>query len=118
MKGTFKITLELEKGCKTKASWHGEKGSSVKSVGEIDLFEKALRGFVDRLNKIQGADDPRCKDCKHWGKGRATINAYNWSYVCFKKPKKILHPKFKDQKIFYAKPRLCKACELFEPKEK
>ena len=117
MKGIINITLEFKDGCKTEAEFHGEPGSAFTRKDDFNLFEKALRGFVDRLNKIQGADDPRCKDCKHWGKGRATINAYNWSYVCFKKPKKILHPKFKDQKIYYCKPRLCKACNEFERKE-
>lgn len=81
------------------------------------LVRKAINSFSAKLDKIQGVDDPRCKDCKHWGRGKATINAWNQSYVCFKQRKEILHPKFKDQVIYYAKPRLCKACELFERKE-
>ena len=81
------------------------------------LVRKAINSFSAKLDKIQGVDDPRCKDCKHWGRGKATINAWDLSHVCFKQRKKILHPKFKDQVIYYAKPRLCKACELFERKE-
>ena len=81
------------------------------------LVRKAINSFSAKLDKIQGVDDPRCKDCKHWGRGKATINAYRESNVCFKKRKRILHPKFKDQVIYYAKPMLCKACELFERKE-
>ena len=117
MKGTIKITLEFKDGCKTKAEFHGETGSAFTRKDDYNLFEKALRGFIDRLNKIQGADDPRCKDCKHWGKGKGSINAYRVSTVCLLKRKKILNPKFKDQVIYYCKPRLCKACELFEQRE-
>jgi len=117
MRGTINVTLDFTDGEKTSVEWHGEPGSAFTRKDDLNQFEKALRGFVDKLNKIQGVDDPRCKDCKHWGKGKTTINAWNLSYVCFKKRKKILHPKFKDQVIYYAKPRLCKACELFERKE-
>ena len=81
------------------------------------ILDKAVKSFTAKLNKIQGVDDPRCKDCKHWGKGKATINAWDLSYVCFKQRKKILHPKFKDQVIYYAKPRLCKACDEFDRKD-
>lgn len=117
MKGVINVTLDFTDGGKTSVEWHGEPGSAFTRKDDLNQFEKALRGFVDKLNKIQGADDPRCKDCKHWGKGKNTINAYRDSYVCFQQRKKILHPKFKDQVIYYAKHRLCKACELFERKE-
>ena len=73
MKGTIKITLEFKDGCKTEAEFHGEPGSAFIRKDDLNQFEKALRGFVDKLNKIQGVDDPRCKDCKHWGRGKATI---------------------------------------------
>lgn len=116
MKGTIKITLEFKDGCKTEAEFHGEPGSAFTRKDDLNQFEKALRGFVDKLNKIQGVDDPRCKDCKHWGRGKATINAYRESNVCFKKRKRILHPKFKDQVLYYCKPRMCKACGEFERK--
>lgn len=82
------------------------------------LVRKAINSFSAKLDKIQGVDDPRCKDCKHWGKGKASINAWRESTVCFLKRKKILHPKFKDQVIYYSKPRMCKACNEFEPNEK
>ena len=81
------------------------------------LVRKAINSFSAKLDKIQGVDDPRCKDCKHWGKGKASINAWRESTVCFLKRKKILHPRFKDQVIYYAKSRMCKACNLFERKE-
>lgn len=80
------------------------------------LVRKALNSFSAKLDKIQGVDDPRCKDCKHWGKGKASINAWRESTVCFLKRKKILHPRFKDQVIYYAKSRMCKACGEFERK--
>lgn len=80
------------------------------------LVRKAINSFSAKLDKIQGVDDPRCKDCKHWGKGKASINAWRESTVCFLKRKKILHPRFKDQVIYYAKSRMCKACGEFERK--
>ena len=95
MKGIINVTLNFTDGEKTSVEWHGEPGSAFTSKDDLNQFEKALRGFVDKLNKIQGADDPRCKDCK-----------------------KILHPRFKDQVIYYCKPRMCKACNEFEQKEK
>ena len=81
------------------------------------LVRKAINSFSAKLDKIQGVDDPRCKDCKHWGKGKASINAWRESTVCFLKRKKILHPRFKDQVIYYAKARMCKPCKSFERKE-
>ena len=81
---------------------------------ELQELRKAVDSFSAKLDKIQGVDDPRCKDCKHCGRGKATINAYRESNVCFKKRKKILHPKFKDQVLYYCKPRMCKACREFE----
>ena len=81
------------------------------------LVRKAINSFSAKLDKIQGVDDPRCKDCKHWGKGKTSINAWRESTVCFLKRKKILHPKFKDQVIYYAKSRMCKPCNSFDRKE-
>ena len=81
------------------------------------LVRKAINSFSAKLDKIQGVDDPRCKDCKHWGKGKASINAWRESTVCFLKRKKILHPRFKDQVIYYAKSRMCKPCNSFERKD-
>lgn len=81
------------------------------------LVRKAINSFSAKLDKIQGVDDPRCKDCKHWGKGKASINAWRESTVCFLKRKKILHPRFKDQVIYYAKSRMCKPCNSFDRKE-
>ena len=78
---------------------------------------QAINSFSAKLDKIHGVDDPRCKDCKHWGKGKASINAWRESTVCFLKRKKILHPRFKDQVIYYAKARMCKPCKSFERKE-
>ena len=54
MKGTIKITLEFKDGCKTEAEFHGEPGSAFTRKDDLNQFEKALRGFVDKLNKIQG----------------------------------------------------------------
>ena len=81
------------------------------------LVRKAINSFSAKLDKIQGVDDPRCKDCKHWGKGKASINAWRESTVCFLKRKKILHPRFKDQVIYYAKSRMSKPCKSFDRKE-
>ena len=81
------------------------------------LVRKALNSFSAKLDKIQGVDDPRCKDCKHWGKGKASINAWRESTVCFLKRKKILHPRFKDQVIYYAKSRMSKPCNSFDRKD-
>lgn len=81
------------------------------------LVRKAINSFSAKLDKIQGVDDPRCKDCKHWGKGKASINAWRESTVCFLKRKKILHPRFKDQVIYYAKSRMCKPCKNFDRKD-
>ena len=81
------------------------------------LVRKAINSFSAKLDKIQGVDDPRCKDCKHWGKGKTSINAWRESTVCFLKRKKILHPRFKDQVIYYAKSRMCKPCNSFDRKD-
>ena len=81
------------------------------------LVRKAINSFSAKLDKIQGVDDPRCKDCKHWGKGKTSINAWRESTVCFLKRKKILHTRFKDQVIYYAKSRMCKPCNSFDRKE-
>lgn len=81
------------------------------------LVRKAINSFSAKLDKIQGVDDPRCKDCKHWGKGKTSINAWRESTVCFLKRKKILHPRFKDQVIYYAKSRMSKPCNSFDRKE-
>jgi len=84
---------------------------------ELQELRKAVDSFSAKLDKIQGVDDPRCKDCKHWGKGKASINAWRESTVCFLKRKKILHPRFKDQVIYYAKSRMSKPCNNFDRKE-
>lgn len=81
------------------------------------LVRKAINSFSAKLDKIQGVDDPRCKDCKHWGKGKASINAWRESTVCFLKRKKILHPRFRDQVIYYAKSRMSKPCNSFDRKD-
>ena len=81
------------------------------------LVRKAINSFSAKLDKIQGVDDPRCKDCKHWGKGKTSINAWRESTVCFLKRKKILHPRFKDQVIYYAKSRMSKPCNSFDRKD-
>jgi len=81
------------------------------------LVRKAINSFSAKLDKIQGVDDPRCKDCKHWGKGKSSINAWRESTVCFLKRKKILHPRFKDQVIYYAKSRMSKPCNSFDRKD-
>lgn len=115
MKGSVTLKVILTPGENTNIIL--EKTDVEMNMSEFQDLDKAVKSFTAKLNKIQGVDDPRCKDCKHWGKGKATINAYSDSYVCFQQRKEILHPKFKDQVIYYAKPRLCKACELFERKE-
>lgn len=117
MRGVINVRLEFVEGVETSVTWHGEPDSHFTKADDLENFVKALRMLTSRLNKIQGVDDPRCKDCKHWGKGKTSINAWRESTVCFLKRKKILHPKFKDQVIYYAKPRMCKACKLFERKE-
>ena len=81
------------------------------------LVRKAINSFSAKLDKIQDVDDPRCKDCKHWGKGKASINAWRESTVCFLKRKKILHPRFKDQVVYYAKSRMSKPCNSFDRKD-
>lgn len=84
---------------------------------ELQELRKAVDSFSAKLDKIQGVDDPRCKDCKHWGKGKASINAWRESTVCFLKRKKILHPRFNDQVIYYAKSRMSKPCNNFDRKD-
>lgn len=116
MKGSITLKIVLSPGENTNIIL--DKADVEMGLIESMDLDKAVKSFTAKLNKIQGVDDPRCKDCKHWGKGKATINAWDLSYVCFKQRKKILHPKFKDQVIYYAKPRLCKACDEFEQKEK
>lgn len=114
MKAILRLCVVLEDKQPTKVVMIDDPGMK---EDDMLLVRKAINSFSAKLDKIQGVDDPRCKDCKHWGRGKATINAWDLSHVCFKQRKKILHPKFKDQVIYYAKPRLCKACELFERKE-
>ena len=114
MKAVLRLCIVLEDKQPTQVVMIDDPGLK---EDDMLLVRKAINSFSAKLDKIQGVDDPRCKDCKHWGKGKATINAYSDSYVCFQQRKEILHPKFKDQVIYYAKPRLCKACELFERKE-
>ncbi len=79
-------------------------------------FEKAVNDFKSRLDKIQNISDPRCRNCKHWGRGKATINAYHLSFVCFKMRKEI--KRHKDQVVYYARPGLSLSCELFEQRSK
>ena len=114
MKAVLRLCIVLEDKQHTQVVMIDDPGLK---EDDMLLVRKAINSFSAKLDKIQGVDDPRCKDCKHWGRGKATINAWDLSHVCFKQRKKILHPKFKDQVIYYAKPRLCKACELFERKE-
>ncbi|MBO6309252.1 MAG: hypothetical protein J6N70_10545 [Oribacterium sp.] len=93
------------------------KADPERKESELQELRKAVDSFSAKLDKIQGVDDPRCKDCKHWGKGKASINAWRESTVCFLKRKKILHPRFKDQVIYYAKSRMSKPCNNFDRKE-
>ncbi len=116
MKGTITVTLELTAGGKTMIDWRGGKNAEFTSAQEVDQFEKALIGLRNNLDKIQGVPDPRCRNCKHWGRGKASISAYHLSYVCFKMRKEIKH--HKDQVVFYARPGLSQSCDMFEQREK
>ena len=40
------------------------------------LVRKAINSFSAKLDTIQGVDDPRCKDCKHWGKVKASSKSW------------------------------------------
>ena len=114
MKGSITLKIVLSPGENTNIIL--DKADAEMDMSEFQDLDKAVKSFTAKLNKIQGVDDPRCKDCKHWGKGKASINAWRESTVCFLKRKKILHPRFKDQVIYYAKSRKCKACGEFERK--
>lgn len=64
--------------------------------------------------------NPRCRDCKHCGAGRAKYGASRASIVCFKRPKLnkgYSNPNIVRQKRFYAVRQSTPACEIFEPKE-
>ena len=115
MKGSVTLKVILTPGEHTKIIL----GKTEAEMNAADFMEldKAMKGFTARLDKIQGVDDPRCKDCKHWGKGKTSINAWRESTVCFLKRKKILHPRFKDQVIYYAKSRMSKPCNSFDRKD-
>lgn len=62
-------------------------------------------------------NDLRCRDCAHWGKGAASINAYRLSDVCFLRRKQIKNPKYQDQVVYYHASPLDKPCSDFERKE-
>jgi len=113
MKAVLRLCVVLEDKQPTQVVMIDDPGLK---ENDMLLVRKAINSFSAKLDKIQGVDDPRCKDCKHWGRGKATINAYRESNVCFKKRKRILHPKFNDQVLYYCKPRMCKACGEFERK--
>ena len=114
MKAVLRLCLVMEDKQPTQVVMIDDPGLK---EDDMLLVRKAINSFSAKLDKIQGVDDPRCKDCKHWGKGKASINAWRESTVCFLKRKKILHPRFKDQVIYYAKARMCKPCKSFERKE-
>ena len=61
--------------------------------------------------------DLRCRNCTHWGKGAASINAYRLSDVCFLRRKQIKTPKYQDQVVYYHASPLDKPCSDFERKE-
>jgi len=114
MKAVLRLCIVLEDKQPTQVVMIDDPGLK---EDDMLLVRKAINSFSAKLDKIQGVDDPRCKDCKHWGKGKASINAWRESTVCFLKRKKILHPRFKDQVVYYAKSRMCKPCNSFDRKE-
>jgi len=114
MKAVLRLCIVLEDKQPTQVVMIDDPGLK---EDDMLLVRKAINSFSAKLDKIQGVDDPRCKDCKHWGKGKTSINAWRESTVCFLKRKKILHPRFKDQVIYYAKSRMCKPCNSFDRKE-
>lgn len=114
MKAVLRLCIVLEDKQPTQVVMIDDPGLK---EDDMLLVRKAINSFSAKLDKIQGVDDPRCKDCKHWGNGKTSINAWRESTVCFLKRKKILHPRFKDQVIYYAKSRMCKPCNSFDRKE-
>lgn len=114
MKAVLRLCIVLEDKQPTQVVMIDDPGLK---EDDMLLVRKAINSFSAKLDKIQGVDDPRCKDCKHWGKGKTSINAWRESTVCFLKRKKILHPRFKDQVIYYAKSRMCKPCNRFDRKD-
>ena len=114
MKAVLRLCIVLEDKQHTQVVMIDDPGLK---EDDMLLVRKAINSFSAKLDKIQGVDDPRCKDCKHWGKGKASINAWRESTVCFLKRKKILHPRFKDQVIYYAKSRMSKPCNNFDRKD-
>ena len=114
MKAVLRLCIVLEDKQPTQVVMIDDPGLK---EDDMLLVRKAINSFSAKLDKIQGVDDPRCKDCKHWGKGKTSINAWRESTVCFLKRKKILHPRFKDQVIYYAKSRMCKPCNSFDRKD-
>lgn len=114
MKAVLRLCIVLEDKQPTQVVMIDDPGLK---EDDMLLVRKAINSFSAKLDKIQGVDDPRCKDCKHWGKGKASINAWRESTVCFLKRKKILHPRFKDQVVYYAKSRMSKPCKNFDRKD-
>lgn len=56
---------------------------------------------------------PRCRDCKHFGYGRATAGGWNQSPICRLRPKTIKSYHRPDP-IYYSTLASRKACDKFE----
>lgn len=91
--------------------------SKILEIGEYTLEDEVTlerTGKFVTVRSIDGYDNkPRCKECKHFGSGRATRCGYTTT-ICLLQPKRVVD---KDGKELYYHTGLRKlACEKFEKK--
>ena len=93
--------------------------SKILEIGEYTLEDGVTlerTGKFVTVRPIDGYDNkPRCRECKHFGSGRATRCGYTTT-ICLLQPKRVVD---KDGKELYYHTGLRKlACEKFEKKLK
>lgn len=91
--------------------------SKILEIGEYTLEDGVTlerTGKFVTVRPIDGYDNkPRCRECKHFGSGRATRCGYTTT-ICLLQPKRVVD---KDGKELYYHTGLRKlACENFEKK--
>lgn len=91
--------------------------SKILEIGEYTLEDGVTlerTGKFVTVRPIEGYDNkPRCRECKHFGSGRATRCGYTTT-ICLLQPKRVVD---KDGKELYYHTGLRKlACEKFEKK--
>lgn len=85
----------------------------IATKGKVEVFKRIT---THRLKD----GEYRCKDCKHFTKGRTTIRQPRdyWGYVCKLKPKKLKYCPYKDLKMYYTAQKYGKICKDFTLKER